>query len=284
MKVQIQDNDALREIDPLALLHVATAEGWRYVEPFGRSADVFAAEGLAELTIPRTRELGDYPRVVRGVIEVICRKTGEDQLTLYRRLRAADHDQVRFVAPHIQTRGAFGLANAVNAISAIRDILVAVGASVTQPRRVYSGRRLRAAEPLVGKFCLQQTDTGGFGVTLSYRPTATMPGVVSERHVTVRLLHALQSIRRASRRATVYGVGVYDRLVRHGVSANLCDALAGMINQMGPLGVHVTWAPVCPTYEPNTRFGLSGLDVGVLRMISKRYRSPTARLRDLLGI
>lgn len=284
MKVQILDTDALRQIDPLVLSRVAVAEGWRQIEPFGRCSDIFGGEGLPEIIIPRTSDLGDYPKIVEGLMRVFAEKTGEDQLTLYERFRAANHDRVQFVASHIQGRGAFGLSNAVTAMGLVRDVVLVAAASVTRPRRVYSARALRGADPLISKFCLHQTDTCGFSMTLSYRPAPPTPQVISERQVVVRLLHALQAIRLSGQKATVYGQKMYTHLVRHGVSANLCEALARMINQMGPVGVHISWAPLYPTYEPNTHFGLSGLDVGVLRTIAKRYRRPSARLRDLLRI
>ena len=70
MKVDIRDRDALRAISPDALSAYARAAGWSKTdERYGAHSDIYAAEGLPEIIVPRTQRLGDYASVVAQLIE-----------------------------------------------------------------------------------------------------------------------------------------------------------------------------------------------------------------------
>ena len=73
MRVNIRDQDALQAISPAALSGYARTSGWCKLESFGEHSDVYAAEELPEVIVPRTRRLGDYASIVSQLIEIFAR-------------------------------------------------------------------------------------------------------------------------------------------------------------------------------------------------------------------
>ena len=80
MKVRIEDVEALRAVSPAALSAYARANGWVQGERYGDFSDFYRAEGLPEIILPRTQQLGDYANVVSRLIGIFA---GVDELTLY---------------------------------------------------------------------------------------------------------------------------------------------------------------------------------------------------------
>ena len=98
MKTSIQDRDALLAVSPVALSAYARAEGWSKAEAYGDFSDIYVADGLPEIILPRTENLGDYADVVSTLIGIFARVADVDELTLYRDLVTADRDVIRMRA------------------------------------------------------------------------------------------------------------------------------------------------------------------------------------------
>ena len=98
MKTSIQDRDALLAVSPVALSAYARAEGWSKEEAYGDFSDIYVADGLPEIILPRTENLGDYADVVSTLIGIFARVADVDELTLYRDLVTADRDVIRMRA------------------------------------------------------------------------------------------------------------------------------------------------------------------------------------------
>ena len=89
IKVRIEDVEALKAVPPAVLSAYARANGWVKGEAYGDYSDIYTADGLPEIILPRTQQLGDYASVVSQLIEIFASVAGVDELTLYHRLIAA---------------------------------------------------------------------------------------------------------------------------------------------------------------------------------------------------
>ena len=94
MRVVIRDNAALQAVSPVALSAYARASGWGKVGTYGAHSDVYAAQGLPELILPRTQRLGDYASVVSQLITIFARVAERDEISLYNDLVTANRDVV----------------------------------------------------------------------------------------------------------------------------------------------------------------------------------------------
>ena len=255
MKARILDANALRGVTPGGLAAYARSAGWAKTEPYGDAADAWHGEGLSEILLPRTDLLGDYPSVVSRLIGIFSEESGQDELAVLKDLLEADHDVIRVRAMEGATNGSIALDTGVEIVSQTREMLLAAAcATVGSPQQVYRAGANKEAADFVKRVRLGQTEHGSFVVTLMapVPPTVRPPldeswGSIEEeplsRRVILRLVEALQASRQA---AELWNSGSghqeFEAAVSAGVSANLCDAVAGLIGGTNRLEVSVAWA------------------------------------------
>ena len=286
MKIEILDADALRRISPAAISAYARAEGWQKEEPYGAHADVYAGHGRPEIVLPRTDRLADYAAVVSRLIDVFSDQTQLDQTAVYKDLVGADRDVVRVRNPNADDDGSVSLEVGVEIVSNARDMLLAAACAARTPQPLYRAGANREAIEYMRRVRLGQTERGSFVVTLlapvppqlQLQPKldpswASFNDEPLERKVTRRLVSALEASRSAAELALSGEGGAFERAVASGVSANLCEAVANLIDQSHGLDVSVTWARTRPTPEPMRWIAFSGSDAEILKEAARTFRA-----------
>lgn len=271
MKVDIRDSDALRAISPDALSAYARAAGWsRTNERYRVHSDVYAADGLPEIILPRTRRLGDYASVVARLIELFSTVTERDQLALYHDLVNANCDVVRVRAGGSDD-GSLTVNDGVALVVGARDMLLAAACSLREPQALYCEGANKEAADLLSRVRLGQTEQGSFIVALMISiPSEDDPPI--ERRMTRRLIESLDAARSAAESAVAGDGDAFARVVDKGVSANLCEALDRMITRFPTLDVGVTWAPTRPMKPAEKIVGFVNSDASILRGAARSLR------------
>lgn len=281
MKVDIRDRDALRAISPDALSAYARAAGWSKTdERYGAHSDIYAAEGLPEIILPRTQRLGDYASVVAQLIEIFSKVAELDELALYRDLVNANRDVVRVRAGGSDD-GSLMVNDGVDLIDGARDMLLAAACSLREPQALYRAGANREAADLLSRVRMAQTEQGSFVVALVISIPPPIPTLFEdsedydppiERWMTRRLIQALDAARSATE-STISGDGeAFERVVDKGVSANLCEALDRMISPFPTLDVGVTWALTRPMKSARKIVGFANADAPILREAARSFR------------
>lgn len=288
MKIQIRDVQALRAITPAALAAYVRGEGWERLEPYGQHADVYAHPHQPELIIPRTQAIADYASVVAELIATLTEATERDALTLYRDLLGADHDVIRVRAAGNSEDGSVSLATGEGLVTQTREMLLAAACAVSNPRALYRAGANREANEYVQRVRLGQTEHGSFVVKL----LAPVPPLLQasldpawlpfddepyERKVTRRLMEALTACNQAAEQATTAGMDAFERAVGVGVSANLCEAVAKLIQYADRLEVGVTWARTRPGATPHQRVRFSPSTGAILSEAARNFRERHSR-------
>lgn len=293
-QVRIWDADAMREIAPAALRAYALAQGWKRVESFGDHSDVYIFEGAGEAILPGSASLADYARVVSDVIALFARTENRDELQVYRDLSTADQDVIRIRAPEAEDDGSIKLEAGVELVTEARNLLLSAACSTTDPRRAYRAGRIKEASEYIEKVRLGQTERGSFIVTLlspvppALEPTApTLWPLPSdepfERQVTRRLVDGLEAARDAIERANRGAqFSVFEEAVRRGVSANLCEAAASLIERGHGLDVSVTWAQTRRAPEKRRSVVFTPSDADVLKEAARVFRDREPRPDETL--
>lgn len=265
MRISINDKDMLLAVSPVALAAYARSAGWCRQEQYRTHSDVYTGEELPEIIIPRTERLGDYASVVALLIEIFAKVAQQDELTVYRLLVTADRDVIRVRAGEGED-GSIALNQGVDLIGGVYDMLLAAACSLGEPKPVYRAGANREAADLLERVRLGQTDQGSFVVTLltpAIPPKLTLFAVPDdqdapiERRLTLRLMEALVAARDAVERTAAGEKGAFPEALENGVSANMCEALARIINRFPWLDVNVLWARTRPLKAPwpVVRFG-----------------------------
>ncbi len=285
MRVQVRDAEALRAVSPDALSAWAQAEGWSRTERYGDHADVYAAPGKPEIILPQTQQLADYASVVFRLIEIFAVEAKQDEFSLYRDLVTADRDVVR-IRTVAGEDGSVSVDGGVSLVQGARDLLLAAACSLrSRPQRLYRAGANREAAALVSGIRLGQTEQGSFVVTLLTPPIVgrqTQPSLFpedemgddcDERQLTRRLAEAVAAARQAAEEAVSGGGGAFEDAVDRGVSANLCEALAALVEPFPTLDVGVHWALTRPLNAPRQTVRFSKADAPILRAAARSFRA-----------
>jgi hypothetical protein len=285
MKATILDSDALRVISPAALAAYVRGEGWKKAEAFGDYADVYQADDKAEIVVPRTDRLGDYPTVVSKLITIFANATDRDELATYRDLIEADRDVVRIRSFGADDDGSVPIDAGVEIVSQARQLLLAAACAVRAPQSLFRAGANKEASDYMRRVKLGQTEQGSFVVTLLVPVPPQLqaqldPGWADPedepfaRQVTRRLVRALGASRRAVElTASGDGAGAFEEAVAEGVSANLCEAVAGLIENSTNLDIMVTWARTRPTPQTANKIGFSPGDAEILKEAARTFRA-----------
>ena len=297
MKVNIRDADALRAVTPGALAAYARAAGWIAQERYGEHSDVYVAEGLPDIIIPRTERLGDYASTVAEMIDVFAQVADQDELTIYRSLVTADRDVVR-VRVGESDDGSVTLDDGANLIGGAQDMLASAARSLRDRRSVYHGRMDREAEDLLKRVRLGQTDQGSFVVTLltpilpppmpTLLPDPDDLNAPLERRMTRRLVEALGAASEMVERTAAGEEDAFGELATHGVNANLCEALVRIIEPFSTLDVGVSWARTRPMSVPEALVQFGHADATLLKEAARSFREcapqPDVRLHGFVRL
>ena len=257
MTTNLGDRKVLLAVSPLALSAYAQVAGWSKSEEYGDHPDVYSGPRLPEIIIPRTQWLGDYAQVVTRLIEIFAQVAEVDEAALYSDLIVADRDVPRVRVNDGDVNGTIDLEQGANLVSGSRDMLLAAACSLHEPKAVYRAGANKEANEYLRRVRLGQTEHGSFVVTLVspvIPPPVQQPLFPDmendegppERQVTRRLAQALLVTHSATARTMGGDTEAFTRAVPEGTSANLCEALVGMIGPFHTLDVSTSWAGTRP--------------------------------------
>ena len=287
MKASIWDTGALTAVSPVALSAYARGSGWTKIEQYGDHSDVYVGEGLPEIILPRTQRLGDYPNVVSQLIGIFARAAEVDELSLYRDLVTSDRDVIR-VRVQGEDDGAVSLTDGVNLIGGARDMLLAAACSLWHPQPLYRAGANKEANDYLRQVRLGQTEQGSFTVTLL---TPVIPPPMQqqldlkwqierdpvERRITKRLAEALTATREATEKTIGGDDNAFTTAVSQGISANLCEALAELIEPSPALDVSLSWARTRPRERARDVIRFDNDDASILREAARAFRNREPR-------
>ena len=293
----VHEADALRAISPASFSAYARCKGWEKAERYGDYSDVYAAAGLPEIVLPRTRRLADYADVASRLVRIFAREAGADELELLRELTTADRDAIRVRASSDTVAVDDGLA----LIAGAKGMILAAARSLFEPAATYRGRPPKEVSDYLERVQLAGMEQGSFVVTLlppavpsavegvaersrrEYIPHLAPVNDESggaledepiERQTTRRLADALGATRQAMVDAMGGDGDGFGDAISSGASANLCDALADMTAPFEALDVSLTWALTRPPRNTDamSRFEFTKDDSGILREAARVLR------------
>ena len=288
--------DALRTISPASFAAYARLNGWQKAEGYGENSDVYAAAGLPEVILPRTRRLADYAEVASRLVRIFAHEAGVDALEMLRDLTVADRDAIRVRA---SSEDALAVDDGLMLIRSGKEMISAAARSLFERTAAYRGRPPGEVLDYMRRVQLAGMEPGSFVVTLLppavpaavdgaiERPVggaraASKPDKVGgaleddpiERRATSRLAAALAATRQAMAE-TMGGEGdAFGNAISRGTSANLCGALADMTASCEALDVSLTWALTRPPRDASaaTRFEFANEDSCILREAARALR------------
>ena len=235
-----------------------------------------------------TQNLADYANVASRLIAIFADTSGTDILSLYRDLVTADRDVVRLRVSDSGEDGSVPVDVGVDLMVGAKDLMLAAACSLHDPRPAYRAGANREAAEYLGQVRLGQTEQGSFVVTMLTPP---IPPRVQQafdgefepdddplgRQMTRHLESALEATRRATEQTNSGDVDAFRDAVRHGVSANLCEAIVKLLDPFPALDTSLSWARTRPVDRSRSNFRFASADAPILREAARFLRSREPR-------
>ena len=288
MKTSIRDPKALAAVSPAALSAYARSLGWTRAEVYGEHSDIYSADGLPEVILPRTQNLADYASVVSRVMAIFSDAADTDTLSLYRDLVTADRDVIRLRVSESGDDGSVPVSAGVDLMVGAREMVLAAACSLQDPRPVYRAGANRDATEYLNQVRLGQTEQGSFVVTML---TPVIPPRVQQvfpdefepnddpigRQMTKHLESALAATRTATEQTTTGAIDAFREAVARGVSANLCEAIVTLLEPFPTLDTSFSWARTRPVDTRASSFRFASADAPILREAARSLRAQEPR-------
>ncbi len=241
MNGRISESDVLSKVTPRALRAYVEAHGWRKVEPYGDVADVYAfGSDSPEILVPMSSRFADYTLRLWQMVTVLADTEEREREDILRDLTLADLDQVRVRVTDSHADGSIPIEAGVVLVQQSWNMLVAAARSAWQPRPAFNGPLSKKSRKYLKSVRLGQTEQGSFVINLL---------CPSDEEIHRVMLDKLVSGLRATRYAVDRAEGLAQfwlstEQIDSGVSANLCEAVGGMLGAEIDSGIDVSvrWA------------------------------------------
>ena len=255
MNIEATDIALAESVTPRGVHAYLAANGWIKLGPCqGNTGDVYCLreDEREAVLVPASAEFADYVTRLIQLTETLGRVENRRQATILTDLSLAEVDLIRVRLPKTYDDSSIPLSAGVGLLDESRKLLLAAACSASRPQRLFRAGRNQKAAAYIDHVRLGQTEPGSFVVNLLAPVTPSLAKAESaqlplldpfERRVARMLVSGL----RASREATELvnrgeDIGAFEERIGKGVSANLCQATANLINTGSGLNVSVSWA------------------------------------------
>jgi len=292
MRVDIKDRSALMSVRPSDIASYLRSRGWTEHGAQNGAWATFIRDDV-EIAIPLTTNLVDFPQRMADALHTLELVEERDQTEILADLSLTSDDVVRIRIADVETRdGTLSLERASRVVSRTYDLMLAAACAAVEPKLYYPSRKPQKAMDYMRNIRMGQTERGSFVIAaLSRVSPELMPadeasalGIPEpfERQVTEMLACALGAASQAAVNAIASGdLRQFERAVTQGVSANLCDAVAGMgVSEGGWRDVEIgmSWARSRPTRGiPPSRFLVTADMAPVFQETARLFKSKSPR-------
>ena len=294
MIVQIRDRAALSSLSISSLRTYLNSRDWSNRGSWGeRLATVFAKEHRGrtwEIIVPHQDTVVGYAEGMAEAVAVLATVEERSQLDVFHDLSGEGADVIRVRSANGAAKEPLSLRRSASFLNDAYDMLAAAARSAERTRATYRGplsadvaEFLDNVRPLPGYY-------EGYELTL-HSPVPigleTQMDLGDEflapfpRRATLRLAEALEHSSAAIAGVTAdEPLGAFRQAVPHGVSANLCDAVAELARKGDGVEIGLSWAGVRPpsarqTRAPTFRFSQHSADILTEAARSFRRNEPS---------
>ncbi len=240
MKADIRDPGSLAVLRPLEVAAYLRASGWKQVESEEGRFSVWTRDDGYEVLLPLQKEWRDYLLRMGDLLRTVAEAEGRSQLAVLSDLLVTGADVLRLrIADDELADGSMPIEEHSRIAQKARDLMMAAACSAIERRPVWHTRKPDRAVDYLRGVRVGQTEHGSY----VWRVICPVPPMLRapvqhemfeeveepyERRVTTQLAAALEATEEAAERSASDGsVKGFEEAVSRGVSANLCEALAG---------------------------------------------------------
>ncbi len=239
MKADIRDVASVAILPPLDVASYLRATGWSRGELKEGQYAVWTRDDDFEALLPLRSDFRDFGLRMGDLLRTLSAAEDRSQLDVLSDLLVTGSDVLRVrLADDDLADGSMPIEEYTRTAQKVRDLMLAAACSAIEARPVWHKRKPDQAVNYLRGVRVGQSERGSYVVTVISRIPPMLrsqqqglfePNDPYERVVTRRLadaLHAAESAAEAS--ASSGSAESFEAAVRRGVSANLCESIAGL--------------------------------------------------------
>jgi hypothetical protein len=289
MKMKITDGVAISKLSPIDTRHYLDANKWREKGRYGERAIRFekaTAEDTWEILLPISRSVADFGERMHDLIETLAAVEQRNELQVYHDLVASGADVLRLWAPEADDRGTIPLHQGARVCEQGLGMLTAAAKAENRTAKTFRPQNPRNVDEYIKTVRLGLTEPGSYvfpiispvAPTLNEEPQqlALFNEVEFDpysRRVMTRLDASLLAVRKAIEETiAVDDISPFEQAVDIGVSANLCDSVSKLIQDVDNVRISVSWSPGRPNILPNRQHKFGQDDRKILDEVVRIFR------------
>ncbi len=294
MLVQIQDRAALSSLSIISLKAYLVSRDWNDVGPWGeRPATIYTKEHDGrtwEVLLPVRDTVADYAESMAESVAVLAAVEERSQLDVFYDLSAAGADVVRMRSANGMAKEPLSLRQSATLLNDAYSMVASAARAVEKPQATYRGPvssdvadYLDNVRPLPGhhqgyELTLHSPVPAGFQTQKDMGDDFYAP---FSRRATLKLAEALEYSSEAISRVVIDDpLERFRQAVSHGVSANLCDAVANLAKKGEGIEIDFFWAPVRPSTIGDHGFQFSEHSADILTEAARSFRRDEPLLNE----
>lgn len=263
MRVIVRDPKIFQTLRPLDIASYLRANGWKQVEK--RESTAIWALGEEEIILPFDTGFADYAHRIADIIRTLSTTEQRSELEIIRDISTVSADVIRFrLAKHTDHFEEIPIDTGVLFAENVRETIMAAACSALAPKRYFPSRKPDIVMDYLRKVRIAPADRGSYVITvISPVPTALVQSSLFsdepfERKVTKILAQSLNILQEAANRAASDGtIEFFIEGVKFGISANLCEALAIIVdNSAAQLDIDFVWSKIRPEHDVKRKYSL----------------------------
>lgn len=254
MKIDIRDVATMATLRPLEVASYLRTSGWQQVEFREGQYAVWTRGEAFEVLLPLRATLSDFALRMGDLLGTVSHAEERSQMEVLSDLLVTGSDVLRVrITDDDLADGSMPIDEYTQTAQKVRDIMLAGACSAIERRPVWHRRKPDRAVEYLRSVRVGQTERGSYVLSvISQVPPLLQSserngGVESadpyERKVTRGLADALQAVEQAAEISAASGsLDGFEAGVQRGVSANLCEAVAGLSSAGDDSGRSVEFA------------------------------------------
>jgi hypothetical protein len=241
VKATVRDRQTLESLRPLEVISYLRATGWTQAQIRPERYSVWTRNGNSdyEVVVPLAK-FDDFAIRMADLLAILESAENRSQIQILTDLSFSNADVIRISSDVAESAdGTIPIEDAVTLVQKARDAVLAAACSAIEPRAYFAPRKFDQALDYVRKVKMGQTERGSYTVTVVSKvapilqPPELLLGEAEEpyeRRVVRTFDTGISRIRAAAEEAAASGrLDSFEDGIPAGVSANLCNALVGMI-------------------------------------------------------
>ena len=299
MKVQIRDRAALSSLSIVSLRAYLKTREWKDEGPWGsRPAVIYVKEHDGrtwEILLPTRDTIADYAESMAESVAILAEVEARSQIDVFHDLQEAGADVVRLKSENGRSREPLSLRQSAEFLGDAYGMVTAAARSVETTKAHYRGPMTSNVAEYLNEVRALPGYQQGYVLTL-HSPVPAGSGTQGDmgdeflapfaRRVALKLADALdqssQAIVAYQSVNTDDPMGGFRQAVTSGVSANLCEAVAGLAKKGRGIKIDVQWAPVRPSATNNRQFRFSEQAADILTEAAINFRRDEPLLDESL--